>query len=415
MDQNTPNGNNGNPTSTNRRHLCAFHGGPVAGPYVETNNDVFGDVCICSNCITDSYDLLSERGLLRNQGGVFQSRKNELKAILPREIFEILELTVIGQREAKICLSNALAKHVQKINNPSLGRKFNTMIFGPTGTGKTEMISTLTRIADLPYIEFDCSQLTPNGYQGASTSDILRSLFVQAGENIRDAERGIIYLDEFDKMARDSSDGFKSSMVQQEILKLIEGGEFEIKLSPQHPPIMISTKNIMFVASGAFVGLQEFVAKDRSIGIGGSVDFDKNENWQSQIRPEHLIKYGLIPELVGRFSSFGFTRSLQKEDIRRILTEPENSVTSYFVNLFEASGSGLVFEESFLQFLADRAVKEVTGVRSLQKMITDVVDPIYFKIDKYFGNVVHLYDDGLFYLSPIADTSLSAKDGVAVK
>ena len=378
---------------------------PVLDP-----NTGFG---ICKNCIKNIYHFLEEEeGEQINQSK--KSFNNELGNLLaknkPHLIKEYLDEFIIMQDRAKKILSVAVYNHYKrmKYDLDNSGKddeldKSNVIIIGPTGCGKTAMLSHLSRLLDIPFAVTDASSLTEAGFVGADVEVAVRNLYYAAGKDIEKTEHGIIYLDEFDKIARKS--GANNSItadpghegVQQGLLKMLEGSLVEFtergqRKHPEAPTIKVDTKNILFIVGGAFVGIEKIIDKrlkknESPIGFGTEIpskaDTDKKFNELiHQVRPEDLMKYGIIPEILGRLPVICTLETLDEDALLKILTEPKNAPVKQYEKLLAMDNVKLEFEEAALRKVAKMAIERKTGARSLKGIIEDVMLDVMFDIPK---------------------------------
>lgn len=327
----------------------------------------------------------------------------------PRELFEQLSEHVVGQEEAKRALSVAVYNHYKRV---SLGEaadsgdvelaKSNIMLLGPTGSGKTLLAQTLARTLKVPFAIADATTLTEAGYVGEDVENILLKLITAADFDIPRAEVGIVYIDEIDKVARKAENlsitrDVSGEGVQQALLKIVEGCEASVppqggRKHPQQELIHIDTTNILFILGGAFVGLPDIIAErvgKTSIGFGSDMPESKraaDAELLTQVLPEDLHKFGMIPEFVGRIPVVTALKELSEEDLVRVLTEPKNALVKQYTVMFKYEDSDLVFENDALTAIAERAIEHQTGARGLRSICEKALMDVMYELPEYEGH-----------------------------
>lgn len=353
---------------------------------------VSDSVAICNDCVDFCQDLLS-----KDQQSD-RKTDNAVSTVDPHELKQFLDQHIIGQTQAKITISVAIANHYKRINNDHDDLnidKANILMVGSTGSGKTLLAKTVARYLDVPFVIGDATSVTEAGYVGDDVETLITRLYNAAGHDVEKTQRGIIYIDEIDKIAR-KSDGASISRdvsgegVQQALLKIVEGTQCRIPVnsSRKHPngeTVEIDTSNILFIAGGAFIELDAVIKhreKSASMGFSGQIG-SGTQVLLDALKPEDLVKYGMIPEFVGRFPAVVKLDQLTHQDLIGVLTQTQNNLIDQYKWLFSQDNIDLEFESDAIRCIVDRAEKTGTGARALHSEIERVLLPHMYNIRLY--------------------------------
>ena len=390
---------------------CSFCGTPESeeNPLIAGNN-----AYICSNCVISAYKILFGEEEENASGSEFNPR-----LLTPKELKSLLDEYVIGQDEAKKTLSVAVYNHYKRIfkkseENDTDIAKSNILLIGPTGSGKTLLAQSIARFLDVPIAIADATNLTEAGYVGEDVENILTKLLMAADGEVEKAEKGIVFIDEVDKIARLGENrsitrDVSGEGVQQALLKIIEGSIINIppKGGRKHPNqdfIQIDTSNILFICGGAFDGLNGMIKRrlgGNTMGFGQKKRSKREEeNLLHLVEPDDLVSYGLIPELIGRLHVIATLNPISVDDMVRILTEPRNALVKQYQKLFELDGVTLTFEEEALKMIARKAIERKTGARGLRSILEEILLDVMFELPELEGYEVVITPDVVEKKSP---------------
>ena len=381
-------------TSRNSKRRCSFCG--------RTEDEVGFLItgvngCICDSCAEQAHEIVKEALHHQGQG---QTDLNLSELPKPKDIKEFLDQYVIGQDDAKRYLAVAVYNHYKRLLQPKDKNdveieKSNSIMVGSTGTGKTLLARTIAKLLHVPFTIVDATVLTEAGYVGEDIESILTRLLQVADYNVEEAERGIVFIDEIDKIARKGDNpsitrDVSGEGVQQGLLKLLEGSVVNVppqggRKHPDQKMIPVNTKNILFICGGAFDGIERKIAQRLNTNVVGysaakeAVKIDRG-NLMQYIAPQDLKSFGLIPEIIGRLPVLTYLNPLDRTALRNILTEPKNSIIKQYVKLFEMDGVKLEFEPEVFEYIVDKAIEYKLGARGLRSIVETIMNDVMFEI-----------------------------------
>ena len=386
--------------------ICDFCGATDS----RDNPVIAGDnACICKACVTAANEIMNGNSLVEESSNKpTSSEPKDIKIKAPAELKKILDEYVIGQDRAKKVLSVAVYNHYKRIfrkneiDDDTELNKSNVLLIGPTGSGKTLLAQTISKYLDVPLAIADATSLTEAGYVGDDVENVVTRLVQAADGDIKKAERGIIFIDEVDKVARMSENrsitrDVSGEGVQQALLKIVEGSVVNVppKGGRKHPgqdALQVDTTNILFICGGAFDGLEDIIKKKQGANVLGFNQDKKAKNSDekliSKVETDDLVKYGLIPELIGRLHMVATLNEITEDDMVHILTEPKNALIKQYIKLFAMDNVKLEFEKEALKELAKLAIERKTGARGLRSILEDIMLDIMFDLPKYKNKTI---------------------------
>jgi ATP-dependent Clp protease ATP-binding subunit ClpX len=384
----------------------------------EKNPVIAGEnAAICQICAKSAYDIIQSHKDEQNGTKVSlnnnDSKDDQVKVYTPKELKAILDDYVIGQEQAKKVLSVAVYNHYKRIflqdksDDLTELAKSNILLIGPTGSGKTLLAQTIAKYLDVPLAIADATSLTEAGYVGDDVENIVTRLIQAAGGDIKKAEQGIIFIDEIDKIARMSENrsitrDVSGEGVQQALLKIIEGSNINVppkggRKHPGHEAVSLDTTNVLFICGGAFDGMKDIISKRQG---GNTLGFNQTkktkkeqDNIMKLIEADDLVKYGLIPELIGRLHMTAVLEEIDEEAMIHILKEPKNSLVKQYAKLFKMDDVTLTFEDDALKAIAQAAIERKTGARGLRSILEDIMLDVMYELPEYTGKSITITKD----------------------